>query len=560
MRSADVNFGAATLAVAIDPGQTELPDVFRAVRRLGYDTVERRAQDDGPAARGAGRTSLARLLALRAPRAGHADLRRPDGGRLRRGRRRPGRGAVALRRGHGQRRRLRGARRPLQPARAPGRHERPHDAGDDRRRRHRPVVRGGARRLPLRPRHRCSRSRRWSARDAPSAASWRWRRPRRPCCVPARTTALEEKTIDAAEIVVGDVVVRAPRRAGGGRRRRRRGRRARPTRRRSPASRARSPRRPATRSSPARSSRAARCACAPPPRPPTRPSPRSSTWSRRRRRSARPQRPSSTASPHVHAGRRRAGGGRRLRAAAARRLVRHLVLPRPRAAHHQLSLRARHLHPGEHPRGARPRDEQRRAHQGRRLPGADGRAQGGRLRQDGDAHAGPPAGDRRRPAERRLAGQGAAASPRRSSATASTRWRARSSSAPSRPRPRHRSSRSRLRRSRAPAPRPAAAQRAPPRPADRAARHDHAAHDHDAHDPAHDGHAHAGRGPDVERFRAIPGRGVRAELDGRLHFVGRPDLLGVHAVDPALVAAGRAASSARARPPSWSATRTARSA
>ena len=32
--------------------------------------------------------------------------------------------------------------------------------------------------------------------------------------------------------------------------------------------------------------------------------------------------------------------------------------------------------------------------------------------------------------------------------------------------------------------------------------------------------------PDVERFRAIPGRGVRAELDGRLHFVGRPDLLG----------------------------------
>ena len=42
-------------------------------------------------------------------------------------------------------------------------------------------------------------------------------------------------------------------------------------------------------------------------------------------------------------------------------------------------------------------------------------------------------------------------------------------------------------------------------------------------------------GAHVERFRAIAGRGVRAELDGRLHFVGRPDLLGVHAHDPALV-------------------------
>ena len=44
-------------------------------------------------------------------------------------------------------------------------------------------------------------------------------------------------------------------------------------------------------------------------------------------------------------------------------------------------------------------------------------------------------------------------------------------------------------------------------------------------------------GPRVERFRALPGRGVRAELDGRLTFVGRPELLGAHADDPALVAA-----------------------
>ena len=64
------------------------------------------------------------------------------------------------------------------------------------------------------------------------------------------------------------------------------------------------------------------------------------------------------------------------------------------------------------------------------------------------------------------------------------------------------------------------------------ARHAHGspAHEHAAHD-------HGGDAPDVERFRAIAGRGVRAELDGRLYFAGRPDLLGAHAGDPALVAA-----------------------
>ena len=45
VRSADVNFGAATLAVAVDPSRAGMVDVFRAVRRLGYDTVERRAED-----------------------------------------------------------------------------------------------------------------------------------------------------------------------------------------------------------------------------------------------------------------------------------------------------------------------------------------------------------------------------------------------------------------------------------------------------------------------------------------------------------------------------------
>ena len=70
VRSADVNFGAATLAVAIDPGQTAMPDVFRAVRRLGYDTVERRAQAEASGSRSAApaaRTS--RAFWLREPRA-----------------------------------------------------------------------------------------------------------------------------------------------------------------------------------------------------------------------------------------------------------------------------------------------------------------------------------------------------------------------------------------------------------------------------------------------------------------------------------------------------------
>ncbi len=53
VRSADVNFGAATLAIAIDPRVTALPDVYRAVRRLGYDTVERRTEQE-PRASAAG--------------------------------------------------------------------------------------------------------------------------------------------------------------------------------------------------------------------------------------------------------------------------------------------------------------------------------------------------------------------------------------------------------------------------------------------------------------------------------------------------------------------------
>ncbi len=68
VRAADVNFGAATLAIAIDPTQTQLDDVYRAVRRLGYDTVERRAAA-APVAATAGATAARRDFWLREPRA-----------------------------------------------------------------------------------------------------------------------------------------------------------------------------------------------------------------------------------------------------------------------------------------------------------------------------------------------------------------------------------------------------------------------------------------------------------------------------------------------------------
>ena len=48
VRTADVNFGAATLTVAIDPAETDLGGVFTAVRRLGYDTVERKTASAAP--------------------------------------------------------------------------------------------------------------------------------------------------------------------------------------------------------------------------------------------------------------------------------------------------------------------------------------------------------------------------------------------------------------------------------------------------------------------------------------------------------------------------------
>ncbi len=66
VRKAEVNFGAATLAVAIDPDTTDLDAVYRAVRRLGYDTVERRA---AAVARSGGVPAARRSFWLREPRA-----------------------------------------------------------------------------------------------------------------------------------------------------------------------------------------------------------------------------------------------------------------------------------------------------------------------------------------------------------------------------------------------------------------------------------------------------------------------------------------------------------
>ncbi len=69
VRSADVNFGAATLAVAIDPHETALPEVYRAVRRLGYDTVERRETEAGRSGAPAAAARAGRGFWLSEPRA-----------------------------------------------------------------------------------------------------------------------------------------------------------------------------------------------------------------------------------------------------------------------------------------------------------------------------------------------------------------------------------------------------------------------------------------------------------------------------------------------------------
>jgi len=75
--------------------------------------------------------------------------------------------------------------------------------------------------------------------------------------------------------------------------------------------------------------------------------------------------------------------------------------------------------------------------------------------------------------------------------------------------------------------------------------HEGATHAHDAHldeptDARRHGHATSDLGAEpsagsVQRFRAVAGKGLRGEIDGRLYFVGRPELLGAGGGDPALV-------------------------
>jgi len=77
VKGADVNFGAATLAIVIDPSLTDLDHVYRAVRRMGYDTAEQRAAagiaagaPNGAASDGAAAASPTK--ALSAAGAGHS--------------------------------------------------------------------------------------------------------------------------------------------------------------------------------------------------------------------------------------------------------------------------------------------------------------------------------------------------------------------------------------------------------------------------------------------------------------------------------------------------------
>ena len=150
-------------------------------------------------------------------------------------------------------------------------------------------------------------------------------------------------------------------------------------------------RRPATKSSPAPSTATARSRSSARSRPATRRSPTSSAWSARRRARARPseqwvERFARVYTPAVMAA--RAAGARRP-AAALRRRVGRLVLPRARAAGDRLPVRAGDLDAGEHRGGARRRGAPRRAGQGRALRRGAGSPQGSRARQDRHADRRP---------------------------------------------------------------------------------------------------------------------------------------------------------------------------
>ncbi len=125
----------------------------------------------------------------------------------------------------------------------------------------------------------------------------------------------------------------------------------------------------------------------------------------------------------LHAGGRRRGGRRGAAAAAAvRPALQHLVLPRPRPAHHLLPVRPGDLHAGQLSGGARRRHPARRADQGGRLPRTGRRPAGDGLRQDRHADHRRAAGDRRACRSTATRASGCSLERRPSSARASTRW------------------------------------------------------------------------------------------------------------------------------------------
>src|SRR5665648_459637 len=352
VRAADVNFGAATLTVAIDPAETDLGGVFTAVRRLGYDTVERKSM----AAPGAAAAGLAAALPVPWFREHRALLTLLSGALVVTG---FVAGAVA-------------------PAASPWLFAAAMVAGG--------IYMARAAFFSLRARQ-VDMNVLMTLAALGAAAIGQWSEAGLVVFLFGLGTWLQVATLERTRRAISGLMALTPPEAvvlrggepGSGDRRIAPGRQG--------------ARRPGVR----RLDRGGR-----------RPAP--ARHDRRSRQHHRQDRPpggggAGAARPRpehrrpfrraVYADRGRPGGGSRVGPAASRRVLRHLVLPRPRTPDHQLPVRPRDLHAGEHPRRPGPRHPQRRAHQGRRLPGTDGEAWGRGLRQDGDAHRGKTAGHRR---------------------------------------------------------------------------------------------------------------------------------------------------------------------
>ena len=417
LRRGDTQGGVRPRRDRLRPGaRTRPPARLRHTR--GPAGARARSRARRPRARGRGRRAGRRAALAAALGARPADRRLGRGGGRRLCRRGSGARAraVPVRRGHGRRRFSHRPRGVVLAARPFGRHERPHDDRRGRRGGHRPVERGRPGRLslragqpaadadhgthaPRRPRPRRARAGRGSRRR---------RRPhphrRRGCHPPRRPRA------------------GATRRASAGRRqRRRRAGRGRPVaghrrvhageqgaRRRSVRGLDRPGRRPDGARHDDRLRQHHRQD-----HPPGRRGPGAARAAADHDRPLRRQ---------IHAGGRRGGGRRGAAAAAAvRPALQHLVLPRPRPAHHLLPVRPGDLHAGQLSGRAGRRLPTRRADQGGRLSRTGRRPAGDGLRQDRHADHRRVARDRRRVARRRPGTSDCSPGRRRSSVRASTR-------------------------------------------------------------------------------------------------------------------------------------------